>query len=309
MRCKRCGELLNPADSHCPVCGKTVTPPRKKAPAQKPSETNIKLPQLDRFTHAYNRDTARSRMLQIATIGAILAAMVLTVMVFAGIGELKSAVKDLQLTADAQLQAMQNQPQVPDQTDPPIQTDPQEDPAGDVTEDPTDSQPTVDAPALATQNVKADLTLYNTADGASAAASMTTGDFDDRADAWVSAGRSGSQRRTDVAWILAGTGDRVDVTTRIILTLSKGPEPTEPPATSKPTEPPEVTKSITIALPSDKTEEYNLAIEFDAEMVVNVDLSPDTATYEFTLTGRGTGEYSIYIDGELLRPETVNFDA
>ena len=104
-------------------------------------------------------------------------------------------------------------------------------------------------------------------------------------------------------------GDRVDVTTRIILTLSKGPEPTEPPATSKPTEPPEVTKSITIALPSDKTEEYNLAIEFDEEMVVNVDLSPDTATYEFTLTGRGTGEYSIYIDGELLRTETVNFDA
>ena len=104
-------------------------------------------------------------------------------------------------------------------------------------------------------------------------------------------------------------GDRVDVTTRIILTLSKGPEPTEPPATSKPTEPPEVTKSITIALPTDRTEEYNLAIEFDEEMVVNVDLSPDTATYEFTLTGRGTGEYSIYIDGELLRTETVNFDA
>ena len=104
-------------------------------------------------------------------------------------------------------------------------------------------------------------------------------------------------------------GDRVDVTTRIILTLSKGPEPTEPPATSKPTEPPEVTKSITIALPSDKTEEYNLAIEFDEEMVVNVDLSPDTATYEFTLTGRGTGEYAIYIDGVLLRTETVNFDA
>ena len=104
-------------------------------------------------------------------------------------------------------------------------------------------------------------------------------------------------------------GDRVDVTTRIILTLSKGPEPTEPPATTKPTEAPEVTKSITIALPTDKTEEYNLAIEFDEEMVVNVDLSPDTATYEFTLTGRGTGEYAIYIDGVLLRTETVNFDA
>ena len=104
-------------------------------------------------------------------------------------------------------------------------------------------------------------------------------------------------------------GDRVDVTTRIILTLSKGPEHTEPPATTKPTEAPEVTKSITIALPTDRTEEYNLSVEFDEEIVVNVHLTPDTATYEFTLSGRGTGEYSIFIDGELLRTETVNFDA
>ena len=104
-------------------------------------------------------------------------------------------------------------------------------------------------------------------------------------------------------------GDRVNVTTTIILTVSAGPKPTEPPVTTTPTLPPEVTKSIIIALPSDRTEQYNLSIEFEEEMVVNIDLTPDTATYEFTLTGRGTGEYSIYIDGELLRTETVNFDA
>ena len=105
-------------------------------------------------------------------------------------------------------------------------------------------------------------------------------------------------------------GDRVDVTTRIILTLSKGPEPTEPPATTAPpTQPSEVTKYITIALPTDRTEEYNLAIEFEEEMVVNVDITPDTATYEFSLTGTGSGEFSIYIDGELLRTETVDFHA
>ena len=98
--------------------------------------------------------------------------------------------------------------------------------------------------------------------------------------------------------------------TRIILTLSKGSEPTEPPATTAPpTQPTEITKYITIALPSDRTEEYNLSVEFDEEIVVNVHLTPDTATYEFTLSGRGTGEYSIFIDGELLRTETVNFDA
>ena len=103
-------------------------------------------------------------------------------------------------------------------------------------------------------------------------------------------------------------GDRVDVTTRIILTLSLGPEPTEPP-TTQPTEPPMITKTIIIALPSDRTEEYNLSIEFEEEMVVNVQLTPDTATYEFTLTGRGSSEYSIYIDGELLRTEKVEFGA
>ena len=107
-------------------------------------------------------------------------------------------------------------------------------------------------------------------------------------------------------------GVRVDVSTTIVLTVSKGPKPTEPPATTaptKPTEAPEVTKSITIALPSDLTAEYNLSIVFEGEMVINVDLTPDTATYEFELTGSGSGEYSILIDGVLLRTETVNFDA
>ncbi len=102
-------------------------------------------------------------------------------------------------------------------------------------------------------------------------------------------------------------GDRVDVTTKIILTVSKGPKPTEPPATTRPTDPPEVTKSIVIALPTDRTEEYNLSIEFEEEMVVNVQIQPGTASYEFTLKGTGTGEFAIYIDGELLRTEKVNF--
>ena len=103
--------------------------------------------------------------------------------------------------------------------------------------------------------------------------------------------------------------DEVSVTSRIILTLSKGPEPTEPPATTQPTEPPEITKSIVIALPTDRTEEYNLSIEFEEEMVVNIQIAPGTASYEFTLSGRGTGEFAIYIDGELLRTEKVDFGA
>ena len=118
-----------------------------------------------------------------------------------------------------------------------------------------------------------------------------------------------------VSNVSIAAGVRVDVTTTIILTLSKGPKPTEPPVTTAPTQPPlpavapEVTKNIVIALPSDRTAEYNLSIEFEEEMVVNVDLPPDTATYEFELTGRGSSEYSIYIDGVLLRTEKVDFGA
>ena len=104
-------------------------------------------------------------------------------------------------------------------------------------------------------------------------------------------------------------GDRVDVTTTIILTISKGPKSTEPPATSKPAEPTEVTKVINIALPTDRTEPYNLSIWFEEEMVVHEQLSPDTATYEFSLTGSGTGTFEIWIDDELLRTEKVDFGA
>ena len=104
-------------------------------------------------------------------------------------------------------------------------------------------------------------------------------------------------------------GDRVDVTTTIILTLSKGPEPTEPPVITPPDEEKEVTKYITIALPDYMTEEYNLSIEFEEEMVVNVQVAPGTATYEFALTGRGRSEFTIFIDGDLLRTETVDFNA
>ncbi len=104
--------------------------------------------------------------------------------------------------------------------------------------------------------------------------------------------------------------DKVDVTTRIILTISKGPEPTQPPTTPKPTDPPkpvEVTKTFPIELPTDRTEEYTLTVEFEEEMVANVQIQPGTATYTVTLTGNGQGEIKIFINGELLRTEKVDF--
>lgn len=207
MRCKRCGEPLEPMETRCPVCGKTVAP-RRKAPAQRTGETSIKLPQLDKFTHAYSADAARSRMLQLATILVVLASLALLVVVFVGVGDLKNAVKDLELTANAQLQALQNnQNQVPEATEgtDENQTEPQEDPTEDV-----GNEPEADLP-LSQQDVDADLILYRSGSGNYAAASMDLGSYDEKVDAWVNTVREGNSRQTNVAWILSGSGDRVDL--------------------------------------------------------------------------------------------------
>lgn len=210
MRCKRCGEILDPKDLRCPVCGKTVNPPRKKAPAQKPGETNIKLPQLDKFTHAYSRDAASSRLLQLATIVAVIAAIVLVVMVFVGVGDLKEAVRDLKLTADAQLQALQNQTPAAEVEiqDPQPQTDPEEETTG---EEPGDTRTEEEPLPLRQQQTEAVLTLYAAADGAYATSAMTPGTLDDRADAWVGTSLNGGERKTGAVWVLEGSGDRVGV--------------------------------------------------------------------------------------------------
>ncbi len=107
------------------------------------------------------------------------------------------------------------------------------------------------------------------------------------------------------------TGVRVDVTTTIVLTISKGPEPTEPPTTLPPeTTQPVVTKTFTVALPTDQTEAYVLRIVYDEEVVVlDVTIQPNTATYSFQLTGRGSGECEIYINDVFWRTEKVDFGA
>ncbi len=102
-------------------------------------------------------------------------------------------------------------------------------------------------------------------------------------------------------------GDEVSVTTKIILTISKGPEPTDPPETSKPIPQP-TTKTFTVDLPTDMTEAYTLRITYEDEVVVlDVTIQPGTTTYSFQMTGTGTGECEIFINGEFLRTEKVDF--
>lgn len=200
MKCKRCGEPLDPMDTRCPVCGRTV-PPRKNATPQKKNETAIKLPQLDKFTHAYSRDAARSRMMQLLTVAVLAAAVVLLVLVYTGVGTLREAVGQLQLTADAQLQALERQP------DPVPETTPRE-------EDPTDppvqeTQPPAARP-LSRQTLEATLTLDASRGEPYAGAWMTLESADDRAVSWVHTGSG----LTGAVWMLENAGDRLEVELR-----------------------------------------------------------------------------------------------
>lgn len=197
MRCKRCGEPLDPMDTHCPVCGRAVGA-RKKAPAPKKNDSPVvRLPQLDKFTHAYARDMVRSNLLQLAALAAAVVILVLAVLMYRGIGSLQDSVNQLRLTADAQLQQSQNQ------TEPTWTTEPETEPDEMQTEPST--EPAV--VPLGQQSLTAALSLYRTDNGTYAAAAMNPS----YATAWVNTVREGSARRTNAAWILQGTDDRLTV--------------------------------------------------------------------------------------------------
>ena len=199
MRCNRCGNPLDPRDTRCAVCGKTLTPPapKKRPSAQKTGEhQNIKLPQLDKFTHAYNRDTARSNSFHTITLAAAAAALILLVLVYLGIGELKTAVADLHQFTDSKLTTLQEQAVA--------EPEPTEAATEAPVETPDDAVP---AKPLSRQALTADVTLHRHAHGTYAAASMDLGTFEDKAMCWVVT----NAHETHVQWTLSGSGDRLEL--------------------------------------------------------------------------------------------------
>ena len=119
-------------------------------------------------------------------------------------------------------------------------------------------------------------------------------------------------------------GTEVDVTETIILTISKGPKktevPTERPA-EKPTEPPkqppeeepteaaeEVTKTVSIELPGDSTEDYVLGLYLNGRAVMeNTVITAGTPSLSVTLTGAGTMYYDLYINDAYYKTVKVVF--
>ena len=200
MRCNRCGNPLDPRDTRCAVCGKVLVPPptkKQRPPAQKSGETqHIKLPQLERFTHVYSRDAARSHSFHTATLVVAAIALVLLILVNMKVGDLKDAVSELRQSTDSQLAALQ---QIPVTTPTEDSTEEEE------TEAPSD--PAAPAKPLSQQRLKANVSLHRHAHGTYAAASLDLGTFEDKAMCWVVT----NAHETHVQWTLSGSGDRLEL--------------------------------------------------------------------------------------------------
>lgn len=202
MRCNRCGNPLDPRDTRCAVCGKVLVPlPPKKRPAPQRSgeQQNIKLPQLEKFTHTYNRDSARSHSFHTLTLLAAVAAVVLLVMVYSRVGALRTDMADLQQLTDSRLSALQQQ-------DTPVAP-----PVEESTEAPTEmpTEAPVDTPAkpLGQQKMTADVTLFRHSDGIYTAASLEQGTADEEATCWVVT----TKHKAHIQWTFGESGNRLEL--------------------------------------------------------------------------------------------------
>ena len=108
-------------------------------------------------------------------------------------------------------------------------------------------------------------------------------------------------------------GTKVDVTEQIVLTISKGPGPTTEPtteATTVPTTAPveEVTKTVTIDLPTDRTENYMLGLFQSGKPVIEeMEVQAGTANLALALTGSGVQYFDIYINDTYYKTVKVDF--
>ena len=114
---------------------------------------------------------------------------------------------------------------------------------------------------------------------------------------------------------------KVDINEVIVLTISEGPAPTDPPTeppTAAPTEPPtekptdpisqEIPLVYTIQLPADRTENYFLSIfQNGEELMEPTEIEAGTESIQVELIGTGVQYFELYIDGAYYKTERVEF--
>ena len=108
----------------------------------------------------------------------------------------------------------------------------------------------------------------------------------------------------------------VDVTEKIVLTISKGPTETEP-SKDKPTDVPEketaaptatVTTTVTIELPTDRQEDYTIGLFLNGRSVTEETvITAGTQSIDVTLSGTGIVYYDLYINSAYYKTVKVDF--
>lgn len=97
------------------------------------------------------------------------------------------------------------------------------------------------------------------------------------------------------------------------LKVSKGPAETTAPPTTPPTTEPEpqvASKTVTLALPSDITVEYQLQIyKGNSPCTEALIVEPGTSEVPVSLEGKGTEYFDVYVNGKLASSFKVDFSA
>ena len=138
-------------------------------------------------------------------------------------------------------------------------------------------------------------------------------------------------------------GEMVDITSKIVLVISKGTkdtgktdnktenEPAKDPAKEEdyydepvpaPTQAPvrdpiqsgsvdkNKTKEVTFALPADRTEQYLLSLyQGSTQVIEDTIIKPGKTEIKVVLTGSGTQSYDLYINNQFYKSEKVDFEA
>ena len=137
-------------------------------------------------------------------------------------------------------------------------------------------------------------------------------------------------------------GEKVDITSKIVLVISKGTKETEKPKDDEPeqdndlpyypdespvqtpTQPPvqnsnqgssssankNKTKEVTFSLPTDRTGQYLLGLYQNGRQVIeDTVISPDRTEIDVVLTGSGVQSYDLYINNQFYKTVKVDFDA
>ena len=161
--------------------------------------------------------------------------------------------------------------------------------------------------------------------------------------------KDGKQAKDEVIEQPYKKGEKVDITTEIVLTISKGngketpktPEKPKPQNTNKasmedddedyyPTNPQPasqrpssgssggsggsnvktVTKTVTLTLPTDRSDQYLLGVyQNNMQVVEDTVISPGTTRHNVTLTGSGVQSYDLYINSQFYKTVKVDFNA